>query len=204
MKKTIVGIIVCVALVCVALMFSTFGCDSNGVTPEQLQELAAHRDVLQQQVDTLQEAAAKMAEDLAAAEIVDPEVVAKVAEINEEADRLQAQIDVIAKALEGVDLTGDDLQDFVAMLQAGNAASTGFNPYAIPIGAGLTILNLFLGWLAKRNGDEAGRQKKKYAAHKLGVQRTMKEVSASDDEKVRAVETQLFDNIGEARSDIGV
>jgi hypothetical protein len=204
MKRLMLGIIVCVAL-----MLGGAGCE-EAITPERVQALAAQQQVLQKQLDAVQAAAAQLVEGLEAGGIVDPNVTAKVAKINKVADGVQAQIDVIAKALEGVPLTGDATLDFLAQLQAANAASAGFNPYAVPIGVGLSILTVVLGWFVKRKADEAKEAKAetkviqvKYQAHKQGVERTMKEVSASTIGEVQAVETQLYGNIGEARSDLG-
>lgn len=182
MKKLILGIVLCVVLM-------LGGCGEM-LTPGDVQSLASQQTVLQQQLDAIQVAAAGMTDGLAAGGIVDQNTVARLAKINEEADRVQAQINVIAQALSGVLLSGDTTQDLIAQLQAANAASSGFNPYAIPVGAGLSILSLVLGWLARRNA-------KKYKAHKQGVAKTMKEVSASSE--LKEVEAQLYNNIGEAR-----
>ncbi|GAH70921.1 unnamed protein product, partial [marine sediment metagenome] len=149
-------ILTCMTLL-IVLMFGCAGCEES-LTPADIQALAAQQEVLQQQVDTVQAAATQMAEALAAGGIMDPNVVAKVAKLNEEADRLQAQIDVIAQALKDVPLTGDAVQDFIAQLQAANAASSGFNPYVIPIGTGLSILTIVLGWLARRSAAAAAKE----------------------------------------------
>lgn len=190
-------------MLCVTMMIGVTGC-VEGLTPANVQALAAQQEVLQQQIDTVQTATAQMVEDLAAAEIVDADAVVKLAKINEEADRVQAQVDIIARALTDVPLTGDTTRDFIAQLQAANTASSGFNPYVVPAGAGLSILSILLAWLAKRKTDEVGVVKTKYQAHKQGVDLTMKEVSASTDPKVKAVEAQLYNNIGEARASLGV
>ena len=198
MKRVLLGIVLVVAS---ALMFG--GCEET-FTPEQMQALAAQNEVLQLQVDSLQEDAAEIAAVLQATESVDADAIAKLAKINEEVDRVQAQMDILARALKDVSLTGDAAQDFIAQLQAANTASSGVNPYVVPIGAGLSTLSLLLGWLAKRNAAEAAQQKLKYQAHKQGVEKTMKEVSANESKEVKAIETQLFTNIGDARADLGV
>ena len=95
-------------------------------------------------------------------------------------------------------------RDWVALLQAANIASGGFNPYVVPVGAGLSILSIFLAWLAKRNAGIAAGAEVKYQAHKQGVEKTMKEVSASTDSAVVAVENLLYSNIGDARVALGV
>ena len=199
MKRLMLGIVLCVALA-----IGGFGCEEQMVTPAQLQSIAAQQEVLQQQVETMQATATQMTGDLEAAGIVDANAIAMVAKINEEADRIQVQIDNIAQALAGVPLTGDDAQDFIAQLQAANAATVAFNPYVIPVGTGLSILSIVLGWLAKRKTTEAEVATLKYAAHKAGVERTMKEVSASPDSKVVEIESTLYNNIGEARASLGV
>lgn len=188
-------------VLCIVLAMFVAGCEE---TPAQIQVLASQQEVLQQQLDTVQAAATQMTEDLATAEIVDASTVAKIAKINEEADRVQVQIDVIARALQGVPLTGDGAQDFIAQLQAANAASIGFNPYVVPVGTGLSILSIALGWLAKRKAAEVTLAQAKYQAHKQGVERTMKEVSVDENVDIRSVEGQLYRNIGEARVDLGV
>lgn len=195
MKRVMLGIIVCVAM-----MFSGAGCE-EGFTPEAL---TAQIEVLQLQVDEAQAVAVEVAKEIQAAEIVDADAIARLAEINEEVDRVQAQLDVLTRALKGVPITGDAAQDFISQLQAANTASSGLNPYAVPIGAGLSGLSLVLAWLRKREADEAARQKLKYQAHKQGVEKTMKEVSASSDSSVVAIEAKLFTNIGDARADLGV
>lgn len=197
MKRVMLGIVLVVA----ALMFG--GCE-EAFTPEQLQALAAQNEELQQQVDKMQAVAEEIAAEIQAAEIVDANAIAKLAKINEEVDRAQAQISVIARALKGVPLTGDTAQDFISQLQAVNTASGAVNPYVVPIGAGLSALSLVLAWLARREATEKAKAQAKYQAHKQGVERTMKEVSANSNTAVKEVEAQLYANIGEARSDLGV
>lgn len=90
------------------------------------------------------------------------------------------------------------------MLQAANIASGEFNPYAVPVGVGLSLLSITLAWVAKRKAAEAAAAEAKYQAHKAGVELTMKEVSASSTPAVRAVESILYENIGNARAATGV
>lgn len=126
------------------------------------------------------------------------------AKLQEETARVQPQVQDIATAVQGQELTGDELADWIALLQVGNAASTPFNPYAIPIGAGLTALSAILGAFARKKSIEADTYAKKYKAHKQGVELTMKECSASDISRVRLIESNLYENIGEARKNNGV
>ena len=196
MKRLLLGIVLVVALLFV-------GCEKT-FTPEQMQALAAQTEVLQQQVDTYQAVAAEIAAEIQAAEIVDEAAIAKLAKVNKEVDRVQALLDKIAGALQGVVLTGDAAQDFISQLQAANAASSGVNPYVIPIGTGLSVLSIFLAWMTKRLTADAAKSNLKYQAHKQGVEKTMKEISHSTESGVAAVETLLYGNIGDARADLGV
>ncbi|KKM77857.1 hypothetical protein LCGC14_1365720 [marine sediment metagenome] len=197
MKKLVMGIVLVVALL--------FGGCEKTFTPEQMKALAAQNEVLQVQLDKVQAVATEVwAEMQANAEIVDADAIARLAKVNEEVDRVQALLDTIARALQGVTLTGDAAQDFISQLQAVNAASGGVNPYVVPVGAGLSALSLVLGWLAKRKTAEAAVNKKKYQAHKQGVEKTMKEVSASPSSEVVALEAKLYTNIGDARADLGI
>lgn len=196
MKKVTLGLIMVVAL-----MFG--GCEES-FTPEQMQALAAQNEVLQLQLDNVQAVAREVAAEIEAAGIVDADAVARLDKVNEEIDKVQALLDVMAQALKGVALTGDAAQDFIAQLQAANAASGGVNPYVIPIGAGLSALTLVLGWLAKRENKGKAKAQLKYQAHKQGVEKTMKEVSASSDSGVVGVEAMLYNNISKARADLGV
>jgi len=196
MKRVLFGIVLVAALM-------LGGCLED-FTPDQLQELAAQNEVLQKQVDEMQADAVEIAAEIQAAEIVDDVAVAKLAKINKEIDRLQAQIKVYAKALEGVPLTGDAAQDFISQLQAANTASAPVNPYMVPIGAGLSVLSMVLAWLAQRNGAEASKQKLKYQAHKQGVERTIKEMPASANEELNQLGAKLYRAIGDARAVLGV
>jgi len=136
----------------VVSLFAFAGCQS--ITPADLQSMAAQQTVLQQQVDAMQASADKLSADMAAAGIVDPNTQQKIAKINAEADKVQAQIDTIAQAIKSVTLSGDTGQDWISLLQAANAASAPVNPYALPVGAGLTLLSVIFGWLKKKDADK--------------------------------------------------
>ena len=68
----------------------------------------------------------------------------------------------------------------------------------------MSLLSITLAWVAKRKAAEAAAAQAKYKAHKQGVEKTMKEVSASVDAEVKAVEAELYNNIGEARVAFGI
>ena len=72
------------------------------------------------------------------------------------------------------------------------------------IAAALTILSTILGITLRKKTAESAALALKYQAHKQGVEKTMKEVSTSSDAEVAKVELSLYDNIGAARSALGV
>lgn len=84
-----------------------------------------------------------------------------------------------------------------------------------PIGTYVTLggwlLAIIGGAFAKKKSIEAqaaqdakDEVQAKYQAHKQGVELTMKECSISPVAAVKAIETQLYNNIGEARQALGV
>lgn len=150
MKKNLLAI-----LFMAVLMFGADGC----LTPEQVQQIATQQEKLQSSVNTLQSTAADITQQLTTAGIVDPNLNKKVEHLNAEINKVQADISVVSTAVKNVELTGDSLQDFIAMARAGNAASSAFNPYALPIEAALAVLSGFLAWLAKRKAAEAAKTK---------------------------------------------
>lgn len=203
MKKTIV----LTMLIVLALVLA--GCDDkSSITPEQMKAIAASLESVSGQIDTYQLKVNALAGAVEGVPFVDADklaaIKAGIPKINEEIDRVQPQLSQIAQAIQQQQLSGDGTQDWIALLQAGNAASAGFNPYAVPIGAGLVLLNVVFGVLLKKKSAEAATERGKYKAHEQGVERTMKEVSASDKPEVKAVEAQLYNNIGEARMRNGV
>jgi len=144
MKKLIT-----LAVLLIISTFALYGCE-QAITPADIQALTEQKEALQQQVDVLQEAATQMTADMQAAGILDPCTVAKVAKINAEADKVQLQVNNIAAALKAVQLTGDVTKDWLSMLQAANAASTPFNPYALPIAASLTLASFIFGLFQRK------------------------------------------------------
>ena len=128
------------------------GCQN--ITPQDLQTLTARQTELNQQIDTMQAAADELADDMAEAGIVDPNTVQRIAKINAEADKVQAQVDAISAAVSNVKLTGDTGQDWISLLQAANAASAPVNPYALPIGAVISLVGVIFGFLKKKEAAQ--------------------------------------------------
>ena len=157
----------------------------------------------------------------------------KIDDLNSEVDRVQGHIEGVATALANRPppvVKPDDWRKGIleaAELARDIAPATApFNPYAglITTAAGI-IIAVFGGAFGVKKGKEAEVAKKqntenlmarldadvakrqaerKYQAHKQGVEKTMKEVSASPSPAVQEVETQLYSNIGEARKTVGV
>jgi hypothetical protein len=192
-KRILLTIVLAIAL------FSFAGCDSQSITPEQIQALASKQQVLQQKADEAQAMAESIAKQMQDAGITDANLTAKIAAINIQADKWQSQANDIAAALQGVQLTGDTATDWINTIRAVNTATSPFNPYALPVEVGLGVLATALGWFAKKKAADEATAQAKYQAHKQGVEKTMKQVSASDNTAVKAVEAQLYHNIGEAR-----
>jgi hypothetical protein len=74
-----------------------------------------------------------------------------------------------------------------------------WNPYAPLIELGLGLAAAAATVVARKNAQSAATAQAKYDAHKQGVELTMKQVSQSEIPEVKAVETQLYQNIGDAR-----
>ena len=220
-----------------AIAFFVGGCGVPNA--EKIQALAAQRQSLLQQADEAQAAIKQMADAMQSAGIVDANMTAKIEKLNADVNKWKAIADTIGEAIEQAKLTGDNNQDLITILQSINAASATFNPYAAPVGAGLGLLSLILGWIARREAEkrkEAEEKKNlaestvnqistmhektldkldetaqvlektqaKYQAHKQGVELTMKEVAAAELPAVKAVEVQLYSNIGAARQSLGI
>lgn len=83
-------------------------------------------------------------------------------ELLNEVDQVQSKVADIALAVGEVDYQNDETMDILKALQAGTAASAPFNPYALPIGAGLAGIIAMLE--ALRRKERGGRQ---YAEHEL-------------------------------------
>jgi len=184
-------------------LFAFSGCN-QAITPAQIKAATAKQQTLQTTANAIQTQATLLAEQLKAAGIVDANLVGKIAVMNAQADKYLAEANSIAVAIQQVQLTGDTTTDWITTIRAVNTATAPVNPYAPLIEGGLAAATILAGWLAKRKAAEAAIAQAKYQAHKQGVEKTMKEVSVSENADVKAVETQLYDNIGEARAMLGV
>lgn len=128
--------------------------------------------------------------------------------IQQETVRVIPRVQSVASAVSEQELTGDDMTDWIALIQAGNAASAPFNPYAVPVGAGLALLTAIMGAFAKKKNDEAIKADAKYQSHKQGVESSIKDMRISNDASMKKgadlFDKVLYDNIGLARKKNGV
>ena len=197
MKKTML-------IMCVLLALVAAGCEQISVTPEQMQEFAERVAQLTSSVDEYQTSANTVVGQLEQYGIVNDALVTKIAKANEEIDRVQPQVAAVVEAVKTADVSGDDLEAFLKIARAANAASTPFNPYSPLIEGGLGLATILLAYFARRKSQEAAANDLKYQAHKQGVEKTMKYISASPSVDVKGIETELYDNIGKARVALGV
>lgn len=82
--------------------------------------------------------------------------------VKAELTEVQGKVASVASAVGDQTYGPDETLNLLKALQAGNTASTPFNPYALPIGVGLTGIITLLEVLRRR--EKGGR---KYAEHEL-------------------------------------
>jgi len=86
----------------------------------------------------------------------------QILDIAGEVNQVQSQVADIAQAIGQASYNDNETLNLLHALQAGNAASAPFNPYVLPIGAGLSGVIAVLE--ALRRKERGGR---KYAEHEL-------------------------------------
>jgi uncharacterized protein YoxC len=192
MKKWMLIIFAC-------LLFG--GC---GITNQDIDNVVSGIDQVSQSVDVYQSQVKELMDQIEEDGLLTPELKEKLDKLGTETDDVQSYMNAVIKAFQEADTGSDVVATLIAKLQAANQASAGFNPYWPYVSAVLGAFSIFFGKKAKDNGDTAAEAQAKYKAHKQGVEKTMKELSASEDTKVKAVETQLYSNIGEARKNVGI
>jgi len=196
-----------------ALFCSLTGCDQvNSIDPDQVQSIAQDVNEMSARVDIYQQVATAAIEQLRDQNQIDPNVAKKVLAANDDVNQFQSIVRSVTAGLQSAEYSGGaGLVTIIEGAQAANAASAPWNPYAAVIAAALTILSTILGIKFKQKAAEAKSEREKaeasglkYQAHKQGVEKTMKQTSVSDVAEVKKVEAVLFDNIGEARANLGV
>jgi len=176
------------------------GCESVNITPQDLQSLADQTQQLSSQVDQFQQQTTATLDTLKQNGSIDVNTIAKVERLQSTINAVQDKTQVIASAIKNAQYTSSDgLTTVLEGARAANAASTPFNPYAPLIDVGLGLAAALAAAMAKKNAQKAAEAQAKYDAHKQGVELTMKQVSQSTVPEVKAVETQLYENIGNAR-----
>ena len=75
---------------------------------------------------------------------------------------VQSKVETIAQSISNIEYGSDETINLLRVLQTANAASSPFNPLALPIGAGLTGLIALLESLRR-----VEKGKRKYAEHEL-------------------------------------
>lgn len=86
----------------------------------------------------------------------------QIRDVGHELTEVQGQVASVATALGNQTYGPDETLNLLKALQAGNTASSPFNPYALPIGVGLTGIITLLE--ALRRKEKGGR---KHAEHEL-------------------------------------
>jgi hypothetical protein len=182
------------------------GCAGLNVKPEQLQSLATQTEQLSCKIDDFQAQTKVTLDSLKQTGTVDANALAKVDKLQSSIDSVQVKAVQIAAAVKNAQYTNpaDGVTTALEGVRAANAASTPWNPYAPLIELGLGIAAAAATVIAKKNAQAAADAQAKYDAHKQGVELTMKQVSQSTIPEVKAVETQLYQNIGGARLANGV
>jgi len=192
------------------LVLATSGC-LEMLTPEQMQQYAVQAETLVQKVETYQAATADVIKKLADLNLIDANAVAKINHLSAEVDRVQGQVIDTAVAIKNVQLSGDNVQDWINTAIAANRATAPYNPYSQPIDMVLGLAAAVAAWLAakkikeaKKKAEEAAASELKYQAHKQGVEKTVREITAGTVLETKAVDAALYSNIGEARANLGV
>ena len=192
------------------LVLATSGC-LEMLTPEQMQQYAVQAETLVQKVETYQAATADVIKKLADLNLIDANAVAKINHLSAEVDRVQGQVIDTAVAIKNVQLSGDNVQDWINTAIAANRATAPYNPYSQPIDMVLGLTAAVAAWLAakkikeaKKKAEEAAASELKYQAHKQGVEKTVREITAGTVLETKAVDAALYSNIGQARANLGV
>ncbi|MFA5291921.1 MAG: hypothetical protein WC496_02690 [Phycisphaerae bacterium] len=197
-------VVIALIIIVTGLALALGGCQMPNIQPEQLQSLAVQTEELSGKIDLFQEQTKATLDSLKQNGTLDSNAIAKVEKLQSSIDSVQTKTAAIASAVKNAQYTNPDdgLTTVLEGVRAANAASTPFNPYAPLIDVGLGIAAAVAASIAKKNATQAAQAQAKYDAHKQGVELTMKQVSQSTVPEVKAIETQLYQNIGEARKTI--
>jgi|GEM_PF-2918319 len=206
-SKQMIGWDVVVAAIVLVMLMAVWmgGCAGVSVDPVQIQNLAMQTEQLNGKIDQFQEQTKLALQSSKQNGTVDANALAKVEKLQTSIDSVQAKTQAIADAVKNAQYTNpaDGVTTALEGARAANAAASPWNPYAPLIDLGLGIAAAAATVIARRNAQAAAEAQAKYDAHKQGVELTMKQVSQSTIPEVKAIETQLYQNIGQARSAVG-
>lgn len=195
-----------IAAIVIVTAVGFVGCTELPITPEHMQTLATQTELLSSKIDDFQLQTQTAIDTLKNSGAVDVNSLARVDKLQSSIDAVQVKAKSIAEAVKTAQYTdpANRITTAFEASRAANAATTPWNPYAPLIDLALGIAAAGAALVAKRNAQAAAEAQGKYQAHKQGVELTMKQVSQSADTQVRAIETQLYENIGNARIAVGV
>lgn len=128
------------------------GCEEYD--PAAMQAAAAQAQVATEKLEAMQEMLAPAIAAIEAGQIVEPAVIEKVNKAQEEIARVLPQVAQVSQDLQAHEFTSSGWQGIVETAAVVNTATSGFNPYAAPISAGLTVLSVVLGFFAKRENSQ--------------------------------------------------
>lgn len=146
-------VIVAVIGLVIGGVFCLPGCTlPREIDPQQVQRLAELAQQYQEHIDAIQ------ADINEASKLAGPEAQAKVARLQADLDRLQDQVGPILEQIQAVRFEGKSgLEAWLAIAQAANAGTAGYNPYRMPIAAALSLVGAIVAAIkARKNGKLAG------------------------------------------------
>lgn len=133
------------------LLVGLTGCEKYD--PNVMQAYAAQSQQVGEQLSDLQESLAPALESIKSNDLVDPSIVEKIDKANEEINRVKPQLANVAKELQKHQFKSKGLGGMIETAQVVNGATESFNPYAVPISLGLTVLSSLLGFAARKQRD---------------------------------------------------
>lgn len=138
--------------------------------------------------------------------LISEETADRIDKLSEEFDRIQPTLEDVATAVRDADyVDGETFGNAITGLKAANAKSAPLNPYAVPIGAGLTILGLIAEALRRKEKNGRLTETAKRQADKQGRELTLREIAAMPAQpSPELVKSLMYKNIGNARAHNGV
>ena len=188
------------------LLVGAVGCEFED--GQAIKKFSGDVQLLSSRVDDYQVEVVKMTGMLEADNVIDSEVIVKLDKIHEEIDRVQPQVNEMAKAIENME--GEELWDIAETI---NTASAPWNPYAIPIAAVLLAAETITAMFLKKKTEESkvnaalySEEHLKKVSDKVGRERTLRELAAMDEKDITApiVKSMMYRNIGDERRGNGV